>query len=209
MSGNLSSLSNRNLRCIFRTNRLNFSNRAHWSFGTNFDPLSLAATVRQTVCWRSIKINRSLISAQWKRSSLIRWRGSVSACSLSRRLCRSGAGPCGGGNLRRHELLGCAADARNRHTHGAGGAEKRCPENDRRTGVTTCVNGRSDRSGGRFYPDTCNVDAALRRQPDRSVNIRQYFNCVNRCRCAGQLHSGAARHASRSDVCVALPITRA
>ena len=58
---------------------------------------------------------------------------------------------------------------------------------------------RTLRPGGRIRFDAPARTFALRREPDRSADVRRHRAVVAICRCAGVLGSGAARDESRSD----------
>src|SRR5208283_1297318 len=116
----------------------------------------------------------------------------------SRILQRPGAGAGGYWNLRRDLLLGGAAHAGNRDSHGAGGTARTCVEDGNRAGREDCGRGYTNRD--RCLPWTYSLDdeASIFRSPCRSGDVCDSDSYARADRPAGLLYPSAAHASCRS-----------
>src|SRR5213594_1905839 len=127
---------------------------------------------------------------------------------IARRLCQSGAPSGGGWYLRGDELFGGATHARNRDSHRSRRAEKRRTQNDSRGGIATGLDRPCHWLGWGSYPHAANVESVVWGERERSDHIYHHLGHSRQRGGARQLRACASRDASRSDVRIALPITR-
>ena len=110
-------------------------------------------------------------------------------------LRRAGAAPCRGRHLRRHELLGGATHARDRHPDGARRAKAGRAGNDSAAGPAAGRDRRGTWDRRSAGPHSADVQPALRGERDRSDNFRRDHSRAHGCSSCCELHSRASRDA--------------
>ena len=115
-------------------------------------------------------------------------------------LCRGGADPGGHRHLRRAVVRRVAADPRDRHPHGARRAGTHRPSSRRARSYAARCRGGRHRHGVRVFPVAiAGRLAAVQHEPAGSADVRRGGRVADPRRIRLELHSGAPRHAGRSN----------